>query len=309
MTLQLVEPGLTTLVQGRPFRGMRHLGMPLAGAADPVSLALANWLVGNAAESAALETAYAPAGFVAKADCVVAIQGAANMCEIDGQLHPTFQSHRLRAGQKLAIAAPPGGCRSYLAIAGGIDVKPVMDATSTYAPGHIGGMGGSALVSGAIIRTGKGSAGVRSLPDANRLRYGTDFLLRITDAPETGWVEQSALLQQAWTVSRRSDRIGLELDGAPIRTIHAGQISSSAVFPGTIQCPPSGNPFLLGSDSQTTGGYPRIAQVVRADRHLVGQLSPGARIRFQRIEPAEAQNLYRSKIGLIRQLQPDFRLD
>jgi 5-oxoprolinase (ATP-hydrolysing) subunit C len=296
--LELLEAGLLTLVQGIPYRGQRHLGMPLAGAADPVALALANWLVGNDPEAAALETAYAPVKLLAKADCMVAVQGAAGEIELDGKRQPTARSLHLAAGQKLTIPAPEGGCRSYIAINGGIAAAPVLDATSTYTPAKLGGLSGSALEGDAIVPANDAKPiAPRTLPDEFRLRYSSDFLLRVS------------LMDQNWTISRRADRIGLELEGPAIKLLRTDQLESSAVFPGTIQCPPSGLPFMLGPDAQTTGGYPRIAQIIRADRHLIGQFRPGARLRFQRIEPAEARRLYRSKIALIRQLQPEFRLD
>jgi biotin-dependent carboxylase-like uncharacterized protein len=308
--LQLLEPGLLTLVQGTPFRSQRHLGMPLAGAADPLAAALANWLVGNDPDAAVLETAYAPVKLLAKAGCMVAVQGAAGEIELDGKRQSTARSMHLAAGQELSIPVPQGGCRSYVAINGGIAVPPVLGATSTYMPAKLGGLAGSALAGGSIIPAhGAKSFAQRSLPDEFRLRYSADFLVRITPTPESNWIEPTSLSDQIWTIGHRTDRIGLELEGSPIKLLRTDQLESSAVFPGTIQCPPSGLPFLLGPDAQTTGGYPRIAQVIRADRHLIGQFRPGARVRFQHVEPAEAQRLYRSKIALIRQLQPEFRLD
>ncbi len=310
MMLQLIESGLATMVQGIPYRGMRHLGMPLAGAADPVALALANWLAGNSAEAAALETAYAPISFTAISDCLAAVQGAATEVDVDGEKQGTENLFHLTEGQRLTLPAPAGGCRSYVAIRGGISVDPVLGATSTYEPAQLGGIGGAALARNAMIEAKQAQpVGPRNIPDAYRLRYGMDFLLRVTAAPESDWIETAMLTGQNWTIGRRANRIGLELEGAAMKPLRSDQLDSSAVFPGTIQCPPSGLPFLLGPDAQTTGGYPRIAQVIRTDRHLIGQLRPGARVRFQRVAPAEAQALYRSKIALIRQLQPDFRLD
>jgi 5-oxoprolinase (ATP-hydrolysing) subunit C len=308
--LQLLEPGLLTTVQGVPYRGLRHLGMPLAGAADPVALALANWLVGNGPEAPALETAYAQVRLIALSDCVVAVQGAAREIEVDGATFCSSQALYLAKDQQLCLPAPSGGCRSYIAISGGVAVEPVLGATSTYVQAKLGGIDGSPLPGGAIVPTKSGRHFVsRTLPGQYRLRHGTDFLLRTTPTFESHWVEPSAMTGEQWRISHRADRMGLALEGACIKPLNADQVESSAVFPGTIQCPPSGQPFLLGADAQTTGGYPRIAQVIRADRHLIGQLRPGARVRFQRIEPAEAHRLYRSKIALVRQLQPEFRLD
>lgn len=310
MTLELIEPGLLTLVQATPYRGSRHLGMPLAGAADPVAMALANWLAGNPPETAALETAYVPVSFRAHETCVVGVQGAAAIVEVNGNAVSTSQTIALHPDDILKIPAPAGGCRSYIAVRDGIGEQGVLKATSTYAPARVGGYDGTTAPAGTMFQAAAipGSE-MRALPANYLLPYSSDFLLRVVSAPENGGLVMDSLLEEVRTVGRRSDRIGLELEGTPLKIVRDTPIDSSAVFPGTIQCPPSGLPFLLGPDAQTTGGYPRIAQVIRADRHLIGQLRPGARVRFQRIEPAEARRLYRSKIALIRQLQPDFRLD
>lgn len=310
MTLEVIEPGLLTLVQAAPYRGDRHFGMPLAGAADPLAMALANWLAGNAAEAAALETAYAPVVLKAHSNIAVGIYGAAIEVEINIAAFSAAQTHFLRRGDILRIPPPVGGCRTYIAVQGGLSSHGVLKAASTYLPARLGGYDGMVLPKGAILETSaQPLAEPRKLPAGYQLCYGRDFRLRIAPAPENAWVNMDGILDEGRVIGRRADRIGLELEGTPLELLYDEPIDSSAVFPGTIQCPPSGIPFLLGPDAQTTGGYPRIAHVIRADRHLIGQLRPGARVRFQRIEPAEAQRLYRSKIALIRQLQPEFRLD
>lgn len=310
MTLEVIEPGLLSLVQAAPYRGARHLGMPRAGAADPLAMALANWLAGNAAEAAALETAYAPVVLKAHSDIAVGIYGAAIEVEINSAAFAAAQTHFLRRGDIVRIPPPVGGCRTYIAVQGGISPHGVLKATSTYTPARLGGYDGTIVPRGAVLETSAQQlAEPRSLPAGYQLCYGRDFRLRIAPAPESAWLDMDVLLDEDRVIGRRADRIGLELQGTPLKLFHNEHIDSGAVFPGTIQCPPSGIPFLLGPDAQTTGGYPRIAHVIRADRHLIGQLRPGARVRFQRVEPAEAQRLYRSKIALIRELQPEFRLD
>lgn len=310
MTLEILQAGLLTLVQAAPYRGTRHLGMPLAGAADPVAMALANWLAGSDAEAAALESAYAPVSFKAHERCAVGIHGAATQVEINGDPASTGETLFLDPGDVLKIPASAGGCRNYIAVCGGISEQGELKATSTYVPARLGGFDGTTVSAGTLLQAATRTAvEARKLPAEYRLRYSMDFRLRIVSAPESDWLDLNGLLDENRLVGRRADRIGLELEGSRLKLLRDTPVDSSAVFPGTIQCPPSGLPFLLGPDAQTTGGYPRIAQVIRADRHLIGQLRPGAHIRFQHIEPAEARCFYRSKIALIRQLQPDFRLD
>jgi 5-oxoprolinase (ATP-hydrolysing) subunit C len=306
------KAGFMTIVQGIPFRGHRHLGMPLAGAADPISLALANWLVGNDAETSAYETTMMPAELVALADCCVAVQGAAARLFIDEVEQDTNSTIILRQGQTLHIPSPVGGCRSYIAFRGGVAGERPMGASSTYLPAAYGGSRQPVPDGYAIQACSRDDTPYqqRTLPPEYRLPPSNDHILRITDASESGLQNDPAkLTEEPFRISRRADRIGLELEGQNIALKPHPQMQSSAVFPGTIQCPPSGNPFLLGPDAQTTGGYPRIAQVIRADRHLIGQLRPGSRVKLQRIKPAEAERLYRSKLELLRKLQPDIRLD
>jgi 5-oxoprolinase (ATP-hydrolysing) subunit C len=307
------EAGHITTVQGIPFRGFRHLGMPLVGAADPVSLALANWMVGNAAETQGYEIALSRVRIKAFFAAHVAVAGAVKTVLLDGERVLANRSFVLTDGQTLEILPPEKGCRSYLATCGGVPCAKMLGASSTYAPFFRGGS--------EFVPDGYGPQGLtynslhqkweeRTLPKDYSQVFGDHFLLRYVDGPESHLAAAGPhLLEVQWTVGQRANRMGLQLEGEALSLASHEELWSSAVFPGTIQCPPSGLPFLLGPDAQTTGGYPRIAQVIRADRHLIGQLRPGARVRFQRIEPAEAQRLYRSKIALIRQSQPDFRLD
>ncbi len=312
---QFTDAGRITTVQGIPFRGHRHLGLPLAGAADQLSLALANWLVGNAAEKTAYEITLASAKISASNAAFIAVAGAADYVLIDGVRQPAGRSFILQSDQTLEIAAPRHGCRSYLVTCGGIPCSRMLGASSTYAPLHPHGSAYVAdgyLAQGFTSNTLKKNWKERELPAEYALTFGDHFLLRYVAGPEHSWLESDAqrvLQAKEWTVSQRGSRMGQRLEGTQLEMRDDRQMDSSAVFPGTIQCPPSGTPFLLGCDAQTTGGYPRIAQIIRADRHLIGQLRPGAKVKLQRIEPAEARRLYRSKIALLRELQPDIRLD
>ena len=216
MTLELLEPGLLTLVQAAPYRGTRHMGMPLAGAADPVAMALANWLAGNGPEAAALETAYAPLSLMARQACAVGVQGAAVEVDVNGDPVSTHHSIELASGDVLTISPPSGGCRSYVAVGGGIADSGALRATSTYLPARLGGHDGTTIPRGFVAEaTAASPFEPRELPAAYRLRHSMDFMLRLVDAPESGWIDPNALPGTSRTVGRRADRIGLELEGAP----------------------------------------------------------------------------------------------
>lgn len=311
--LRIVKAGLATMLQGRPYRGLRHTGMPLAGAADPLSLAAANFLVGNEAECVAIETAFAPVEFEAIGDAAVGIAGAgAADVSINGRKAPAHETLFLKKGDLMRIGAPRTGCRSYIALAGGgFSCPEIMDAQSTYPPGGFGGLG---LLSDGQVLEGEGGAILDhaiTLPEALREADFDGGVIRIVAGPESDSRAIAALTRrEGWQIGQRADRAGIELEGKPIRSERPdARMLSSPTFPGIIQCPPRGLPYILGVDAATMGGYPRIALVIRADRHRLGQLRPGGRLRLLPVKPERARTLYAARIGPLREWLPDLLLD
>ena len=303
--LRVVKAGLQTTLQGRPFSGYRNIGMPAAGAADSLSLALANRLVGNECDQIALEIALEEAEFSAEASLNIALVGSARFLRINGQDCNLHCSIQVNAGDRIHIGAASSGCRSYLAISGILDAQGLLGGHSTYMPAALGGFEGRALASGDLLTFSRSSIpnqDGQKTPLPLRPVLTDQSLIRIIKGPEfvnLGPDSQAALIENQWSVSPRFNRMGLMLDGKQLETCGAGQMSSAPVFAGTIQCPPDGQPFLLGPDAQTTGGYPRIAQVIRADRHLVGQLKAGSKVRFVATTPERATDIYREKLALL----------
>lgn len=306
--MHILDGGLQTSLQGRPMAGIRHIAMPGAGPADPLSLALANWCVGNMPDTPGLEITLSAASFHFDTPAAVAICGAAASADIDGQPVDTQRSHHLPAGAALHVHGARQGVRSYLAIAGGFETAELLGGTSSYLPA---GIGGAILRAGAAISfSGAPVAEERSVPEAYHLTMTGEIGLHAVAGPEYERLDGDAaraLFEQAFTVGNRANRIGCELSG-PEMVARPSGIASAAVFAGSVQAPPSGNPYLLGVDAQTTGGYPRIAQVIRADRHSIGQMRPGTRVRFLRTDPGRAREILRRKLMLWRALMPDLRL-
>jgi len=305
VSITVVKAGLQTTLQGAPFSGHRHLGMPAAGAADCLSLALANFLVGKPLAAIAIEITILDAIFEVNEPCAIAVVGAAAYVRINGQDHPQHQTLSLKAGDKIAIGPGRPGCRTYLAISAEMHAERILDGQSTCLAAGLGGFHGRALQPDDVIAFAPESPVTevqRTTPDNLRPHYSDDHVLRLTRGPETGHADENIvdhLCLSPYSVGARADRMGLALEGPPLTAPDASDMRSAAVFPGTIQLPPSGQPYLLGPDAQTTGGYPRIAQVIRADRHLIGQLAAGARIRFVQTTPDRATEIYREKISLL----------
>jgi biotin-dependent carboxylase-like uncharacterized protein len=285
MTFTVLKPGLQTTVQAGPRTGLRHLGVPAAGAADPLSLALANRLVGNALLAPGLETTLNGVSLGFQRDGFVAITGARAKAWLNGERVKLHRTLAVTAGDELEIGPARLGARNYLAIAGGIDVEEVLGSASTYLPAGFGGLHGRALRGGDVVATVPAAGTPKTLKTPKEFRplASNSWALRACYGAEVDLLSKESrfdLFDTNFSVGFRADRMGLQLEGARFGVTSGGRLASAPVFPGTIQCPEDGIPFLLSIDAQTIGGYPRVAQVARADRHLIGQLRPGDHLRL-----------------------------
>ncbi|HYN70176.1 MAG TPA: biotin-dependent carboxyltransferase family protein [Candidatus Eisenbacteria bacterium] len=300
--LEVISPGLLSTIQdlGRP--GLENVGVPIGGAADPVGLAVANLVLGNAPDMAAIECTLLGPELRVLRDVTVGIGGADLGGQVlrGGRRLPPGASHRLRAGEVLAFAAvePDLGCRAYLAVPGGIDVPEVLGSKSTSLVGAFGGLQGRALRAGDRLQAHIGNAASAEVPwPADLGLPAQDAVVRVlsgpqaTDADTAGIPETLAhLLGATWEVSHDSDRRGLRLDGPSLASLTLlADDPSQGVLPGAIQLTPSGQPIVLMPDGGTTGGYPVIAVVCAADLWLLGQLRPGSTVAFERIDAATAR--------------------
>lgn len=305
MTLAVVKPGLQTTLQGAPFSGHRHLGMPAAGAADCLSLALANHLVGNASGAIAIEITLDDARFTVGHPAVIALTGAAGFFRLNGEDQQLHEFTHAKPGDEIHVGPAEQGCRSYLAVAGAIDAQSLLNGQSTYLSAGLGGFHGRSLKAGDIVKwspANTSAAASKKTPDSLRPIISDNYIVRVTKGPEFSALppySQKILFEEKYKVGPRTNRMGLSLQGAVLVKENGSQMQSAPVFPGTIQCPPDGEPFLLGPDAQTTGGYTRIAQVIRADRHLIGQLRPGSEMQLVEISNERATEIYRQKLSLL----------
>lgn len=309
MTIRILKPGLQTTVQAGPRTGQRHLGVPASGAADPLSLALANHLVGNAALAPALETTLTGVSLQFESDGFVAVTGAKAKARLNGQRVKLHRTLAVVAGDELEIGAAKAGARNYVAIAGGIAVDEVLNSASTYLPAGFGGFQGRALRAGDVLATGPVSDAPAMLktPKDFRPPAGTSWALRACYGAEVDLLDKESrfdLFDTNFSVGNRADRMGLQLEGARFGVRSGGRLASAPVFPGTIQCPEDGTPFLLSIDAQTIGGYPRVAQVARVDRHLIGQLRPGDHVRLLWRDTDSAREELLAKHGYWREWLP-----
>lgn len=284
------------------------MGVPGSGAADPLSLALANRLVGNAWDEAALEaTLMGPILRFTEA-CPFAIAGARAVATLNGAVIAAHETVFARAGDKLALGAAEQGVRSYIAVAGGFIATQILGSCSTYLPARLGGFSGRALQQGDELGIKPASVKKLLTPDEFRLPMPSGWALRASASFEFDLLSEQSrerLFNNNWVVGRRADRTGMQLEGPALEVRSDGRMQSAPVFPGTVQCPESGSPYVLSVDAGTVGGYPRVAQVVRADRHLLGQLRPGEHVRLLWREQRTAAEELRAKHDYWRAWLPE----
>lgn len=279
--IEVLRAGPLSTVQdlGRP--GFAHLGVGASGAADPGALALANRVAGNDVSAAGIEMTLGGLAVRFLADAVVALAGAACDAQAGEAPVPMGTAVAVAAGTVLRVGSPARGLRTYLAVRGGVDVLPILGSRST---DTLSGLGPSPLRRG--MRLGLGSAGSwaeAAVPPPGRLEDAPS--LAVLPGPRDGWFTDEAmrrLLDEPFTVTARSDRVGLRLDGPVLSRAHDGELPPEPVVTGALQVPPSGGPILFLADHPVTGGYPVIAVVTTADIGTAAQLRPGRRLRFHR---------------------------
>jgi antagonist of KipI len=303
MTLEILDPGLLTTIQdaGRP--DWTHLGVPVGGACDTWSLAVANLLAGADAGAAALETTIAGPTLAVREATTIGLAGAdlGGVVRETGRRLVPGRCHQLRPGTTVAFAGgdPGAGARAYLALPGGISVPEVLGSASTLTSAGLGGIDGRAIRAGDLISArvqGDAITGERTWPWLESDPIATlpadgSLTLRIVPGPAAG---EDALLEDAWRVRPDSDRIGLRLEPADaglaaIAGASAGELLTHGVVRGAVQLPRGGMPLVLLADHQPTGGYPVVAVVARADHPRLGQLRPGAIVRFRAITAEDAR--------------------
>ena len=310
MSLFITRPGLQTTIQASPRTGLRHLGVTASGPADPLSMALANHLLGNPLLSAALEVTLTGIDFRFESDIAFAITGAPSDCALGGNPIELHRSYRATAGDDLQLGAARTGARVYIAVAGGLVVDEILGSGSTYLPAELGGYQGRALKQGDCLQV---HAPVRetttqTTPHEFRPPITGSWALRACAGIEISLLEESsqnALFDTNFAVGNRADRMGLQLQGEALDVQSDGRLPSAPVFPGCVQCPEDGTPFLLSVDAQTTGGYPRVAQVARVDRHVLGQIRPGDHVRLLRRTSRQATEELHEKLDYWRAWLPD----
>lgn len=292
----IVKAGIATTLQDLGRVGYLACGVPRSGALDSLSLRLANLVVGNSVDTAALEMLYSGALIEARAAAFrFALAGANAIIESTSgealRAVPPWQSAVLHRGERLRVATIVDASAAYLAIEGGFEIEPVLGSFSTYVRGRLGGWHGRALRAGDALplREPAVKRAERRLPHAPKIV--SPKILRVQPGPHLDRFAADALecfLNSDYKVTSSSDRTGLRLEGRKLRHASDYDLMSEGVVPGSIQVPGSGQPVLLIADHPTVGGYPRIATVISADIPAAGRLRIGGTVRFTAVNDTDA---------------------
>ena len=309
--IKVISPGGYTTIQDRGRFGFQHMGIPVSGSLDNFSFVMANLLVGNPENLAAMEITIIGPCLEVRKEMDIALTGAKMDITINDNPVQQWRSIRVKPGDIVTISQVQSGCRSYLAFTGGIDVPEVMGSFSTYAGAGIGGFKGRHLKKNDILETMEAPllTKERILPEKFIPGYPGQIVVRALLGPQDDYFDDGikVLFSSEYLVTAKADRMGYRLQGESI-SIKAGMpesIVSEPSIPGSIQIPPDEQPIILFVE-QTVGGYAKIATVISSDLCLVAQTTPGDTIRFESINLDAAHKLIFEEQNKINTIKNNF---
>ncbi|HTB48076.1 MAG TPA: biotin-dependent carboxyltransferase family protein [Acetobacteraceae bacterium] len=322
--LRAVLPGPYVTIQDAGRRGWRRFGVSVSGAMDWPALALANTLVGNPPDTAALEFAHFGGTWeIAAESCRIAVTGGDFALSADGVALAPWRSHTLRQRQLLTLKGSPDAVWGYLAVAGGFDVTRQLGSCATHLRSGLGGFAGCRVAEGDVLplraaqapdgperrmaapdREGRPGREARPGPEPGPGREASP--VRVVLGPQDDFFTPDTIasfLATPWRVSHRGDRMGTWLEGPPIAHANGYNLLSDGLVPGCIQVPGSGQPVVLLMDCQTIGGFPKLATIITADLPRFTQCRPGSLVRFAAVDVEAAQAVYRDYRAVVDELQ------
>lgn len=279
--LEVLATGPLATVQDLGRTGLAALGVGRSGAADTAALRLANRLLENPEDAAAVEVTFGGLEVRARGGMFVAVTGAVGPVTVEGRPVGQAAVTWLPDGATLRLGPPTAGLRSYLAVRGGIDVSPVLGSRST---DILAGLGPSRPVVGDRLPVGPAPVAGPSVDVAPvTVPTADDVVLRVVAGPREDWFTPGSLrllLTSSYAVTSESDRVGMRLSGPVLERARSGELSSEGMVTGALQVPPDGQPTLFLADHPVTGGYPVIGVVLGDDIGLAAQARPGQSLRF-----------------------------
>ncbi|MES2454681.1 MAG: biotin-dependent carboxyltransferase family protein [Bacteroidota bacterium] len=315
MGIKVIKPGLQTTVQDLGRFGFRKDGIIVSGAMDTLALEIGNLLLGNDSGEAALECTLMGPKLLFETDQLIALTGGDLSPAIDGLPVKMWKPLFVTKGSVLSFGAAVTGCRTYITIYGGFDLPLILGSKSTYLKAGFGGYEGRMLKSDDLLHFNKNfkrnNARFNWLPDLSWYPDLNDPEIRVTEGPEYRWFsenESGRLFTDDYEVTKEADRMGYRLSGQAILVSNSRQMLSTAVGFGTVQVTGDGGLIALMADHQTTGGYPRVLQVIGADLPKLAQMKSGRKIRFKLVDLETAVAALSARKDLVKQLKQTINL-
>ncbi len=299
--LEILDAGGLLTVQDAGRRGWQKSGVPVSGPMDWYAYRAANALVGNHPTAAALEIGFGEVTLRTQRDCVIAVTGAGFVTSTYVWTFPLWTSFYVRAGWIVNVLKQGNGNWAYLAAAGGFETESVLGSRSAYLRARLG----KKLETGDFLKTGKparelNALAARKLSEIKRPSYSQKPVIEVVQGPQGDWFSEEGLntfYSCAYSVSTASDRMGYRLEGQSVAHLRGADLLSEGMTMGSIQVPANGQPIVMMADCGTTGGYPKIANVVAADLPVLAQVSPRTGcVRFKLTTVEEAQSRYRKML-------------
>ena len=294
--VKVISPGALTTVQDAGRFGFLQSGISVSGVMDSYSHRAANLLVDNPQEEAVLEVTLMGPVLEFQCSTRIAVTGAMMQPKLNNQPVPMWQTIPVGEGDRLSFSGIQGGCRAYIAFAGGLDVPVIMGSKSTNLKAQMGGFEGRMLKRDDVVplKAPSGEAKLWAASEEWIPKFPTQITLRAVLGPQEDLFTEEGIasfLNTEYLVTPANDRMGYRLEGEEITHKAGADIVSDGIVMGAVQVPSSGQPIILMADRQTTGGYTKIATVATADLPLLAQAQAGTKIRFQQVSVEEAQQL------------------
>lgn len=306
MSIKIINAGMLSTIQDGGRFGVMKYGFTQSGAMDSKAMSTANILVGNEPECAVIETTLLGITAEFTENTVIALSGGDFSAAINGTPIKRNKAYAVNAGDTLAMSYAKSGVRGYLAVSGGFEVPEVMGSRSTNLKSQIGGFYGRKLAAGDIINTFApiitDTTG-RELPEET---YENSITLRAVLGPQDYMFTDediNTFFSCEYKITQQADRMGIRLDGEPLKGKGSMDIVSDGIVFGSVQVPKNGMPIILAADRQTTGGYAKIATIISADRHLIAQARPGGTIKFAQVSVKEAQKIAKQEQKALKKLK------
>jgi antagonist of KipI len=290
-TFEVLSPGIMSTVQDLGRFGCARYGVAASGALDGFAVRVGNLLVGNAENSAVVETTLMGLRIKTVRDAIVAVTGGDLQARKGSEPLAVWRSHLVQEGETIFFSGPASGLRSYLAVSGGIHAETVMGSRSTNLASGFGGFHGRPLRKGDIIAAEPVKDALRFAGRAFTPEwvpgYSSPWRLRVVWGPQDDHFSEEGrqtFVTAAFTVSPDSDRTGIRLMGPVVSRIPGMEesIISEGILSGAIQVPGDGQPIIILSET-SSGGYRKIATVISADLPLLGQITPGDEVVFEAV--------------------------